>query len=174
MNGKYLAAVLFGAASLAAPHAFADSQVKANEIVDFFAKSANQGATRGICIGTTAECEQSKPKPAGFDMLINFELNSTQFTTQAQENLKEFAKALSDRRLSTAHFVVEGHTDARGTDEYNFGLSERRAQAVTAFLLKNGIAGDRVTAVGMGKTKPRTADPMDAINRRVELRLQVQ
>lgn len=175
MFPKFLAVVVFGVGSCWVLPAAADPQVNANEIVDFFAKSNDElGASRGICIGTAEECDKTKPKPAGFDMLINFELGSAEFTPQAKENLSEFVKALADKRLSSAKFVVEGHTDARGGDQYNLGLSERRAQAVTEFLLSNGISTEKVTAVGMGESKPRVPDPMDAINRRVEMRIQVQ
>ena len=93
-------------------------------------------------------------------MLINFELNSTELTPQGKENLEEFAKALSDKRLSSAHFVVEGHTDALGSDEYNMGLSERRAQVVKNFLLEKGVSTAMVTAVGLGEKKPRESDPL--------------
>ncbi|MBA3449109.1 MAG: OmpA family protein [Pseudaminobacter sp.] len=171
---RYFAAALLSAGTFGVFPAFADPEVKAGDIVEFFAKTADQGATRGICIGTPEECEPAEPKPTGFDMLINFDLNSADFTPQAEENLKEFAKALADQRLSAARFIVEGHTDALGTDAYNIGLSERRANAVTEFLFENGISGEKVSAVGMGEGKPRTEDPLDAVNRRVEMRIQLQ
>lgn len=174
MSLKYLAAALLSAGTVGIFPAFADPEINADDIVEFFAKPADQGATRGICIGTPDECEPADPKPAGFDMLINFELDSTEFTPQARENLTEFAKALADQRLSAARFVVEGHTDASGPDAYNLGLSERRASAVTRFLFQNGISQEKVSAIGLGEGKPRTQDPLDAVNRRVEMRIQIQ
>jgi outer membrane protein OmpA-like peptidoglycan-associated protein len=146
----------------------------ADQIVDHFAKTANLGATRGICIGTTEECNKDQPAPAGLDMLINFDLNSAELTEQARSNLDEFAKALKDDRLRAATFIVEGHTDASGDERYNDRLSERRAKAVTAFLLANGISLDKVEAIGRGESSPRVADPYDAINRRVEMRIKIQ
>jgi outer membrane protein OmpA-like peptidoglycan-associated protein len=107
-------------------------------------------------------------------MLINFDLNSAQLTPQAQQNLDEFAKALHNDQLSSARFVVEGYTDARGTEQYNLGLSERRAEAVTKFLYERGVSAQKVTAVGMGEANPRVADPMDPVNRRVEMRIELQ
>ncbi|WP_394887183.1 OmpA family protein [Mesorhizobium sp. AaZ16] len=156
------------------PQAAADSEVKAKEIVEFFVKSAELGAARGICIGTAQECDREGEKPSGFDMLINFDLNSADLTPKAQENLNEFAKALSDRQLSSARFVVEGHTDASGAETYNLQLSERRAQAVTDFLYRNGVSNEKVSAVGMGEKNPRVSDPLDGVNRRVEMRIQLQ
>ena len=152
-------------------HAVADPQVSADEIIDFFAPVA-EGITRGLCVGTAEQCD--KVKQTGFDMLINFELNSTEFTPQGEENLAEFAKALSDKRLSSAHFVVEGHTDSLGSDQYNMGLSERRALVVKNFLLEKGVSTDMITAVGLGEKAPRTPNPADPLNRRVEMRIQVQ
>lgn len=50
--------------------------------------------------------------------------------------------------------VVEGHTDAKGADDYNQKLSEDRARAVKTYLLAHGTAADRVTVVGWGERKP--------------------
>ena len=58
-------------------------QVTSDEIVRKFADSADLGAKRGICVGTTEECNAQAPKPTGMDMLINFDLNSDCTTTTA-------------------------------------------------------------------------------------------
>jgi OOP family OmpA-OmpF porin len=151
--------------------AVADPQVKADEIIDFFAPVA-EGTTRGLCVGTVEECDNVKQ--TGFDMMINFELNSTEFTPQGKENLEEFAKALSDKRLLSAQFVVEGHTDSVGSENYNMGLSERRALVVKNLLLEKGVSPEMITAVGLGEKAPRSPNPADPSNRRVEMRIQVQ
>lgn len=165
---------LLAAAVIAiATPASADSEVKAGDIVDFFVKSANMGTARGICIGTADECA-GPAKPSGMDMLINFELDSADLTAQAQSNLEEFAAALKDERLRAARFVVEGHTDASGGEGYNNALSERRAESVTSFLLERGVRADKVTAIGLGKSSPRADDPFDPVNRRVEMRIDLQ
>jgi outer membrane protein OmpA-like peptidoglycan-associated protein len=107
-------------------------------------------------------------------MMINFDLDSANLTPQAQQNLDEFAKALHNDQLSGARFLVEGYTDARGSEGYNLTLSERRALAVTNFLYEKGVGQDKVTAVGKGEANPRVADPMDAVNRRVEMKIELQ
>lgn len=173
MIPKIIAAFVIGAGCLTAQQVMADSQVKADQIVDYFVK-AKLGKERGLCIGTVEECDKTAPKPAGLDMLINFDLDSANLTPQAKQNLEEFAKALANDQLSSARFVVEGYTDARGTEKYNLGLSERRAEAVTKFLLENGVSQQKVTAMGMGESKPRVPDPMDPANRRVEMRIELQ
>lgn len=168
-----LAVGLVGMALLAQPAA-ADPELKADDIVSFFAKEAKLGTARGLCIGTAQECENGARKPAGLDMLINFDLDSAELTPQARQNLDEFAKALNNDQLSAARFVVEGYTDARGTEGYNLGLSERRAQAVTGFLLERGVAIEKVRAVGKGMSNPRVPDPLDPVNRRVEMKIELQ
>jgi OOP family OmpA-OmpF porin len=149
-------------------------QVNSDEIVRKFVDSADLGAKRGICVGTTEECSAQAPKPTGMDMLINFDLNSADLTEQARANLDEFAKALKDDRLRSASFVVEGYTDASGSEIYNDDLSSRRAKSVTAFLLQNGVSQEKIKAVGMGEKNPRVPDPFDPVNRRVEMRIEVQ
>lgn len=171
---RILSSLIAAAALTAAAPAIADPAYKAGDIVDFFIKSADLGQARGICIGTAEECEASTPKPAGFDMMINFDLDSDRLTEQARANLNEFATALNDERLRAAKFVVEGHTDASGAESYNEGLAERRARSVTAFLLEQGVGAEKVTAVGMGERAPRVPDIYDPINRRVEMRIDLQ
>jgi outer membrane protein OmpA-like peptidoglycan-associated protein len=68
--------------------------------------------------------------------------------------------------------AVEGHTDSIGSDEYNFSLSERRAEAVRAYFIQQGIASDEVTARGYGKSVPIASNDTPEgrqQNRRVEL-----
>jgi OOP family OmpA-OmpF porin len=161
------------AAILLSGNAFAGSSESSEDIVKFFAGAAQLGASRGICVGTEDECKSKAEAPAqtGLDMLINFNLDSVSLTPDAQTKLTEFAKALKDNRLKALTFVVEGHTDATGSATYNEGLSERRAESVTAFLLSSGIESSRISAIGMGETHPRNANPYDPSNRRVEMRL---
>jgi len=72
------------------------------------------------------------------------------------------------------NLVVEGHTDAQGSAEYNQGLSERRAASVRSFLVGAGVDGARLTSVGVGEERPiATNDTAEGRqrNRRVELRV---
>ena len=67
---------------------------------------------------------------------------------------------------------VSGHTDSRGSDEYNMGLSLRRAEAVRDYLITKGISADRLTAKGSGESQPIADNNTDEgrfQNRRVEL-----
>ncbi|MEX1300947.1 MAG: OmpA family protein [Desulfotignum sp.] len=62
---------------------------------------------------------------------------------------------------------VGGHTDTRGSEEYNLRLSEQRAQAVKDELIRNGVMAQRINAVGYGESRPISSD--HAMNRRVEI-----
>ena len=72
--------------------------------------------------------------------------------------------------LKGVSFRIEGHTDALGRPDYNADLSQRRAEAVRGFLVTMGVDPTRLEVEGFGATLPRTDDPADPENRRVELR----
>ena len=95
---------------------------------------------------------------------------------------KATLKAESDKTLSQVLALlqgqpdwklrIEGHTDSTGTREGNQALSQQRAAAVVAWLVKNGVAGSRLAAAGLGDTKPvgdNKTEEGRARNRRVEL-----
>ncbi len=68
---------------------------------------------------------------------------------------------------------VSGHTDAVGDKDYNVALGERRAQAVVAYMVGQGMEADRLTAVGLGFSQPiadNSTDEGRAMNRRIEFR----
>jgi len=78
---------------------------------------------------------------------------------------------------SSSPVVVEGHTDSKGTDNYNQKLSERRANAVRQYLIQRGIASARIKVVGYGEQKPIADNKTDqgrAINRRAEFEVTVE
>jgi hypothetical protein len=67
-------------------------------------------------------------------------------------------------------FVIEGHADAHGDDQYNKELSFRRATTVKEFLvMESGVTEQRLEVVGFGEERPKTDDPFDAENRRVDV-----
>jgi outer membrane protein OmpA-like peptidoglycan-associated protein len=83
---------------------------------------------------------------------ILFDFNRATLRPEAREVLSKLSGILlvtGDTRLS-----VEGHADSIGTEEYNQGLSQRRAQSVRDFLVANGISGSLVTSEGFGETRP--------------------
>jgi outer membrane protein OmpA-like peptidoglycan-associated protein len=176
MRTTVITAAAAGLMAFAGPSAFADPTYRAEDIVKHF--SSDLGPTRGLCIGTESECAKAAtPRPAiaakSFDLVVNFDYNSDMLTPGAKQNLDEFAKALKDSRLATASFLVEGHTDGRGSEGFNLSLSERRANAVVRYLGGKGIDTSKLAAKGYGELKPRSPNPLDPVNRRVETRLRV-
>ena len=87
----------------------------------------------------------------------------------ARRKLNQLAATLMDGQEK---IVVEGHTDSSGSDSSNAGLSERRAITVRNYLRDRGISADRMTALGLGATRPRANNATRegrAKNRRVEI-----
>jgi outer membrane protein OmpA-like peptidoglycan-associated protein len=71
--------------------------------------------------------------------------------------------------------TVVGHTDSSGSDSYNEQLSERRAEAVRAELIRDGVPAERLSAIGRGESEPRADNSTEAgraQNRRVEILVQ--
>ena len=148
--------------------AAAEPAYTADELLDKFL------ATRGLCIGTEEDCgnrERVEEDDAIQDLVVTFDLDSADLTPSAKENLDEFVGALRNPMMEGAMFAVEGHTDARGDESYNLTLSQRRAEAVVAYVQQQGADTSNMTVAGLGMSKPRTSDPFDAENRRVEARI---
>lgn len=164
------ALLLWGSAGAA----FSGPAYDANDIVGMFAPKAEEGETRGVCIGTERECKQPPSKAnlsQSFDLQVTFDLNSNNLTDTAKTNLNEFAKALDNAKLRPFTFLIEGHTDARGGSKYNLNLSERRADEVVKYLTDRGVDARKLKPKGYGKLRPKTPDPFEAANRRVETRI---
>jgi len=123
--------------------------------------------------GISVTPKQPAAKPPSVNLWINFAYNSAELTTDARIALEQLARALKDPSLNSQSFAIAGHTDAAGTAEYNRALSERRANAVREFLMREaGIGGEQLKAEGHGFSKLiNAADPRAAENRRVEVTL---
>ncbi|HEY7840673.1 MAG TPA: OmpA family protein [Gammaproteobacteria bacterium] len=101
---------------------------------------------------------------------VNFEFDRADLTAEGRAILDRGAALLESNTATRVEIV--GHTDSRGSDEYNQGLSERRAESVRAYLESKGIAGNRLSASGRGESAPVASNDTDdgrAQNRRVEL-----
>ena len=104
-----------------------------------------------------------------FNEKILFAFSKSDLGDAAKTNLNNLVNVLN--KYPNTNIEVQGHTDARGTDEYNMGLSERRAAIVADYLKAQGIAGARITTKGYGESAPAYTNDTDegmAQNRRVE------
>jgi outer membrane protein OmpA-like peptidoglycan-associated protein len=130
------------------------------------------GSTRSLTVAPGQEREALErgdlPK---VDLRIEFEPNSDRLTAASKQVLAALAEALKQPALGSNRFAIVGHTDGRGSEQYNQKLSERRAAAVKDFLVRTGaIEESRLVAIGFGKSKPLDrSDPLAAVNRRVEI-----
>ena len=151
------------------PHQPADATAKAKETS--FVDTLRNRKTRSLSLGERqeiAELAATKPK---IDLEIQFDYNSADIAKTSMASVQALGKALSDPALKGSTFVVAGHTDATGGEEYNQGLSERRADTIKKYLVQNyGLNGTDLVTVGYGESKLKdTANGADPVNRRVQV-----
>jgi outer membrane protein OmpA-like peptidoglycan-associated protein len=109
-----------------------------------------------------------------FSEKILFDFDSSTLKSASQTQLNEVADVLN--KYPDTNIIVKGHTDSKGTEEYNQRLSERRAQAVVTYLEDHGVADARMTARGYGESQPVADNATEegrAENRRVEFSIKV-
>lgn len=87
-----------------------------------------------------------------FDSDILFDINSSALSFTAQNELDEFASVMN--RYPQTAIVIQGHTDATGSEAYNLALSERRAESVQRQLLSRQVEPGRMVAIGYGESYP--------------------
>jgi peptidoglycan-associated lipoprotein len=102
---------------------------------------------------------------------IHFDFDQFTLSADAREILAGNAAYL--RANSGQRIVIEGHTDERGSDEYNLALGERRARAALNYLVSLGIAADRLSILSYGEERPLVAGRDESAwsqNRRAEFK----
>jgi outer membrane protein OmpA-like peptidoglycan-associated protein len=142
------------------------------------------GGTAGAVIGKKMDkqAEEMKEvlgdaevKRVGEGIVIEFKdkvlfgFDRSDLSTSAQANLDKLSNIL--QKYPDTNIEILGHTDSRGTDDYNQGLSQRRASSVASYLRTKGIGSARITTKGMGEADPKASNDTEAgqaENRRVE------
>ena len=102
--------------------------------------------------------------------VVYFGFDSSEITSQAASVLNQHAGLLSSN--PAAGVVIAGHTDERGSREYNIALGERRAQSARNYLAAQGIAANNIRVISYGEERPAAAGNTEdayAQNRRAEL-----
>ena len=102
--------------------------------------------------------------------VIYFDFDSSKVAGEFVELVKHHGKYLSAN--ASASIRLEGHTDERGTREYNVALADRRAQSVKRLLMFQGASSDQITVISYGEEKPASLGHDEAawhLNRRAEL-----
>ena len=110
--------------------------------------------------------------PVKANLMIHFATDKAEITPQSRPLVKKFAEFLIKNKGSLVHII--GHTDWRGSDQYNMALSKRRAKAVRDLLVEYGVSASRLSTEGRGEREPiasnKTPEGM-ALNRRTEVHL---
>ena len=143
------------------------------------------GGTAGALIGRhmDKQAEELQRDPQGatvtrvgegikitVDSGLLFAVDKSDLNSTAVQNVNELGQTLL--KYEDTDILIEGHTDADGADDYNLGLSERRAKSVSRQLIADGVQAGRISTVGYGEGQPvadnGTAEGK-AQNRRVEV-----
>ena len=139
------------------------------------ADQANQNATQASMhatslAGTVENLDNYKPVS---DTTVLFAFNKAELTRKDKQALDEFAAQFQNQK----HYIiqVEGYTDSTGSADYNYQLSQRRADAVIQYMAqKHGVPAYKIFLIGLGKDNPvaqNTTASGRAKNRRVDVRL---
>ena len=129
------------------------------------------------------EAERLEAERARLEALINqimsedvyFDFDRSELTEKAKELLAQVGELLLKETRFTV--TIEGHTDARGTEDYNFTLGAKRAMKVKEFLSAYGIEGKRMESVSYGKEAPKAQGETEEAysqNRRANFRVNIQ
>ncbi|MEM5387779.1 OmpA family protein [Paraburkholderia phymatum] len=132
----------------------------------------NKTTTRGLVHRLVPDSGGMMPTNGGsLNLLITFGTNSTTLTDRARAALDKVAHAMDSVELSEYRFRIEGHADPRGNPDANMKLSADRAVAVLEYLTrKDGVAPERLLAIGKGSSEPlNIQNPTAPENRRVTI-----
>jgi peptidoglycan-associated lipoprotein len=133
--------------------------------------SAQGTGASAASAGTVGDAQANGASaPAGAARLIYFDFDSSEIRPEFVSVIAAHAHALA--RNASVRVRLEGHTDERGSPEYNIGLGERRAQAVRRALMLQGVTDAQVATVSYGEERPAMAGQGETSwtkNRRVEV-----
>ena len=107
------------------------------------------------------------------DESVYFAFDRTDLSDEAKASLNVFADVAKAQNRNI-YIEIQGHTDSKGPEAYNQTLSERRAMAVKAYLVKQGVDSGRIEVKGYGESDPIASNDTEegrAMIRRIEIRL---
>lgn len=114
--------------------------------------------------------QASFDSPKTIGLPIKFASNSSNIMDESLPFLNEVGKMMTMEKHNRQKLLIEGHTDALGSDDYNFILSYKRAKSVRDYLVENfNVSPSRLKVNGKGESEPLNGTtPEDAVNRRVQ------
>lgn len=149
------------------------NESRKNVIISARTREAQENAARARQLEQQLAELQARQTERGLVLTLGdvlFETAKADLKPGAQRNLYTLASFLKDNPRRDV--LIEGYTDNRGSEAYNLELSQRRAEAVRDFLVRNGIGPERIVARGYGKSYPVAPTTNEAgrqQNRRVEI-----
>lgn len=135
-------------------------------------KAAPVDSTRPVDMSAAKYAEFQKAASAALKD-INFDFDKSDIRDADKPKLQAIASFM--KSFASAHIMIEGHCDERGTVEYNLALGERRAVTAQNYLAGLGVNRDRLGTISYGKEKPKMTGQDEEsyfVNRRDEFRLQ--
>ena len=173
MNRKYLLILVSAAAVLAGcPKPRADTEAPPTPV-----GSSNNGVSTGGVATVDADRLSGSSQGAvgpesalASQRVIHFDFDSSDIRTEYVDVIAAHGRFLAGN--ATVRVRLEGHTDERGSREYNIGLAERRAQTVRRALALQGVQETQIATVSYGEERPAAAGSDEnawSKNRRVEI-----
>ena len=163
------AAAAKAAAAEAKALAAAAVQAEAKAAAD--AAKAAADAAQQAAANVAQQQQQAQEAAQALAHIIYFDFDQSTIKAEFRTALNGHAAYLSQN--PSASIVLEGHADERGTREYNIALGERRGNAVSRYLVVQGVSIDAIEVVSFGEERPVNAGHDSASwseNRRVEIR----
>lgn len=109
----------------------------------------DNGANKGMNLELNGDSDTNR---AGGLQTVYFDFNSSAIGGSTQDTLNKNAEFL--KQNTTVKVQIEGHADERGSVQFNLALGEKRAKGVRDYLISQGVAGNRITTISLGKEKP--------------------
>ena len=110
-----------------------------------------EAVTRSLVVVPENAGDPGGPSEVSLMLQIAFGFDSAELTIDALQDLDRVAAAFNDPQLAGVQVTLEGHTDATGAEDYNLWLSQRRAEAVVSYLIRRGVARDRLRPAAFGE-----------------------
>ena len=132
--------------------------------------AAQEAAQKEAAAAAAASQREAEAEAAAMGTIFYFDFDSSSLTDEARAQVDAHVAALLGNNDSVR---LEGHTDERGTREYNLALGERRANAVRDYMVANGVPSYRIETVSYGEENPVAYGSGESNwqqNRRVELK----
>ncbi len=134
-------------------------------------EAVKRKGTRGLSVGERGELAEATQTLPSIDLEVYFDFDSDQVNVASQDTVDALGKALTNTSFSGSTFVVGGHTDAKGSNDYNQQLSQRRAEAVRHLLIERfDLNEGHLIAIGYGEEQLKfPTNPDGDQNRRVQV-----